>query len=453
MRRLVLAAAVAAAYSTGAGADELSDLKSQLEAAKQIIQQLEQRVETLEAAKAVAPAAPAPPPAAAAPAQPPSAAGGVVVAPNMKPDAASGQDPNKPRLEIYGFAQMDLIQDFNRVDPDWNATLRPTRIPVNCPGDAGCGEDGESIFSVRQSRLGVNGFLPTAYGELKTKFEFDLFGVGEDAGQTTMRVRHVYGEIGPFLAGQTNSLFMDIDVFPNTIDYWGPAGMVFFRNVQARYTPWQSNGMKFAVALEGPGVSLDNGAAGFGAASGHNELPDLTGQFRWEQPWGHFQAAGILRSLGFDTPGAAGSNPSGTETGYGLNVSGTFKTGGRNKILAQVVYGEGIANYMNDASTDLATDSSGDAEAVPLLGWLLYYDHYWNEQFSSSIGWSETREDNTGGQAATAFHKGSYGSANLLWYPVRNVMAGVELLYGKRENNDGESDDDTRVQFSAKYSF
>jgi hypothetical protein len=447
-----LAAAVAAAYSTGAAADELSDLKTQLEAAKQMIQQLEQRVETLEAAKAAAPAAPAPT-AAAAPPQPPSAAGGVVVAPNMKPDAASAQDPNKPKLEIYGFAQMDLIQDFNRVDPDWNATLRPTRIPVNCPGDPGCGEDGESIFSVRQSRLGVNGFLPTAYGELKTKFEFDLFGVGDDAGQTTIRVRHVYGEIGPFLAGQTNSLFMDGDVFPNTIDYWGPAGMVFFRNVQARYTPWQSQGMKVAVALENPGVSLDNSSAGFGAVSGHNELPDLTGQFRWEQPWGHFQAAGILRSLGFDTPGAAGSNPSGTETGYGLNVSGTFKTGGRNKILAQVVYGQGIANYMNDASTDLATDSSGDAEAVPLLGWLLYYDHYWNEQFSSSIGWSETREDNTGGQAATAFHKGSYGSANMLWYPVRNVMAGVELLYGKRENNDGESNDDTRVQFSAKYSF
>jgi len=30
---------------------------------------------------------------------------------------------------------------------------------------------------------------------------------------------------------------MDIDVFPNTIDYWGPSGMVFYRNVQMRWTP------------------------------------------------------------------------------------------------------------------------------------------------------------------------------------------------------------------------
>ena len=30
---------------------------------------------------------------------------------------------------------------------------------------------------------------------------------------------------------------MDIDVFPNSIEYWGPAGMAFFRNVQFRWMP------------------------------------------------------------------------------------------------------------------------------------------------------------------------------------------------------------------------
>jgi hypothetical protein len=306
---------------------------------------------------------------------------------------------------------------------------------------------------VRQTRLGVLGYLPTSQGELKTKFEFDLFGVGADAGQTTIRLRHAYGEIGPVLVGQTNSLFMDGDVFPNTIDYWGPAGMVFFRNVQVRYTPWQDQGMKVAVALEGPGVSLDTSSTGFAGVSGHNMLPDLTGQFRWDQAWGHLQAAGILRELGYDSPSAAGSNPSGTKTGYGLNLSGTYNTIGKDKVLAQLVVGHGIANYMNDAKNDLATDAAGNAELVPLLGWLLYYDHYWNDQLSSSIGWSETRESNTSGQLTSAFHKGSYGSVNLLWTPVRNVLTGVELLYGKRENKDGASGDDTRLQFSAKYTF
>jgi len=30
---------------------------------------------------------------------------------------------------------------------------------------------------------------------------------------------------------------MDPDVFPNSLEYWGPNGMVFFRTLQARYMP------------------------------------------------------------------------------------------------------------------------------------------------------------------------------------------------------------------------
>ncbi|MBL8226246.1 MAG: hypothetical protein JNM50_13055 [Chromatiales bacterium] len=134
-------------------------------------------------------------------------------------------------FEIYGFAQLDYIQDFGRVDPDWDDTLRPSRIPTD---DGIFGDDGQASFSVKQSRFGVKAEVPTDRGPIKTKFEFDMFGVGGDAGQTTIRLRHAYGEWGQFLAGQTHSLFMDIDIFPNVIDYWGPAGMVFLRNPQIR---------------------------------------------------------------------------------------------------------------------------------------------------------------------------------------------------------------------------
>ena len=48
------------------------------------------------------------------------------------------------------------------------------------------------------------GALPTARSSsspINFKFEFDLFGVGVDAGQTTFRLRHAYGEWGSFLGG------------------------------------------------------------------------------------------------------------------------------------------------------------------------------------------------------------------------------------------------------------
>ncbi|MBX9716428.1 MAG: hypothetical protein K2X42_07520, partial [Burkholderiaceae bacterium] len=92
----------------------------------------------------------------------------------------SSKDPNGGTLEIYGFVQADFIQDFNRVDPSWNATLRPSKIPVVCPGDAGCGKDGETIFSVRQTRLGFLGKMPSEFGDITGKLEIDLFGVGPD---------------------------------------------------------------------------------------------------------------------------------------------------------------------------------------------------------------------------------------------------------------------------------
>ena len=62
-----------------------------------------------------------------------------------------------------------------------------------------------------------------------------------------------------FGAGQTYSNFMDIDVFPNTIDYWGPSGMVFVRNPQLRITPWSQDGMGLSFSLEAPNSALDTG--------------------------------------------------------------------------------------------------------------------------------------------------------------------------------------------------
>jgi len=370
-------------------------------------------------------------------------------------EAAGGPD-----VSIYGFVQMDAIYDLNTVDPAWAATLRPSKIPVNCPVggplDAGCGKDGNTLFSVRQSRFGVNGNFPTEAGELHTKFEFDMFGVGQDAGQTTIRLRHAYGEMGAFLAGQTNSLFMDGDVFPNTIDYWGPGGMVFFRNIQLRWTPMRSDHAKFAVALESPGSAIDTGNVanpdGWGS---WNHYPDLTAQYHINQPWGHAQVAGIVRWLGYQNPTNAGiTKSSGHVYGEGINLSGSLKTKGKDQLLAQVAYGKGIANYFNDCCVDVAPNSAlNKGEAVPLLGWLLYYDHYWNEKWSSSVGYSVQNQNNTGGQNANAFANGAYASGNLLWYPAKGVMMGGELLWGQRQNNNGNTGNDTRVQFSAKYNF
>ena len=177
-----------------------------------------------------------------------------------------------------------------------------------------------------------------------------------------MRLRHFYGEWGQILAGQTNSLFMDIDVFPNTIDYWGPSGMVFYRNVQIRWTPYKTDNSHFAIAIERPGNDIDSGnlrliegLEGRARSGTTRNCPDLTAQYRFGGDWGHLQLGGILRKVGYEVRAfQADSWTEGSETGWGINVGSVFNVLEKDAIRLQVVYGEGIASYMNDGGMDLA---------------------------------------------------------------------------------------------------
>ncbi|HYJ52966.1 MAG TPA: DcaP family trimeric outer membrane transporter [Allosphingosinicella sp.] len=376
-------------------------------------------------------------------------------------------------LEIYGFAQFDAIQDFNRVHPDWAATLRPSRIPTL---EGQYGSDGQSIFSVRQSRFGVRGDGEMAGRDYEVKFEFDMYGVGGDAGQTTIRLRHAYGRWGPILAGQTNSLFMDGDLFPNVVDYWGPNGMVFLRTPQLRFTFVNSGGWTAAVALEHATGDIDTGNIRLIDSDlatnirNNEELPDFTAMVRYQGDWGHIQLSGLLRKIGYDTLGTVDNEPQGSELGWGVMLGGAFKWGIAT-LRVGGVYGEGIASYMNDGGMDLAPSAAllvappifppppvpfnqlGEAEAVPLLGITAYLDLQWTPTLSSAIGYSLVEVDNTNFQDATAFHRGEYASANLLWAPGSRLLLGPEILWGQRTDNDGASGDDIRLQFSFKISF
>ena len=113
--------------------------------------------------------------------------------------AQVAQAQQKSTFEIYGFAMLDMGENFKQIDPNWSDTMRVTKLPSV---ENQYGEDGSFFAGVRQSRLGVRSSTPTTMGDLKTTFEFELFGTGVDEGQTTFRLRHAYGELGAFGAGQ-----------------------------------------------------------------------------------------------------------------------------------------------------------------------------------------------------------------------------------------------------------
>ena len=365
------------------------------------------------------------------------------------------------KLTIYGHAMLDMGYQTGQNHPDWFDVLRPTKLPAY---ENEFYADGHFFSGVRQSRFGVKSFTPTDLGELRTTFEFELFGTGGDAGQTTFRLRHAYGELGQIGAGQTWSPFMDVDVFPNSLEYWGPSGMVFFRNVQVRWMPIQGD-TRMTIALERPGASGDAGDySDFSQVTegikGRFPLPDLSAEYRIGKPWGYVEVAGIVRYIKWDDVIDDEFDLSGEAVGWGVNLSTNLKIQ-KDTIRLQFVYGEGIQNYMNDATVDIgASPNPGDevtpveGKPIPLVGIVAFYDRTWNDKWTSTAGYSMLDMDNTEGQADDAFKTGQYALANLLYYPAPSVMLGPEFQWGRRENfNDGWSVDDFRVQFSFKYNF
>ena len=376
---------------------------------------------------------------------------------------AQSSTEGNTKIDLYGFAMVDMGYDFNQNNPQWFDVMRPTKLPEAADE---FGKDGNFYSGVRQSRLGVKTWTPTKIGELYTIFEFELFGTGDDAGQTTFRLRQAYGQLGHFGAGQTWSPFMDPDVFPNSIEYWGPNGMVFFRNVQLRWMPLMGD-HAVTIALERPGASADAGIYAdrveLAGVQGRFPFPDLSGNYRWTGGWGHLQVSGILREIKWDdglanTPGHR-YDLSGSTLGWGVNVSTNVKFN-KNTLRASLVYGEGIENYMNDAPVDIGIQSSIGSplnvtgKALPVFGLVAFYDCTWSEKYTSTIGYSRVDISNSDGQAPEAFKTGQYALVNFLIYPVKNVMFGPELQWGQRQNNsDGFTVDDFRVQFSVKYNF
>ena len=441
---VLLAVAAISVRAQEPATSDVQKLKDQIKELLKTVEELKQKVETVEVAqKTSGPAADVDKPA---------------------PTSNAGKDDeNASSVEIYGFAMLDTGYQFRSNHPDWFDVIRPTKLPAFRGEFA---PDGKYYMGVRQSRLGVKSSMPTKFGELKTIFEFELFGTGADAGQTTFRLRHAYGELGQFGAGQYWTIFGDTDAYPNTFEYWGPNGLVWFRNVQLRWMPLKGRN-SITIGLERPGASGDQGvyANRIELAGIRPKLawPDLAGHVRFDRDWGHVQFSGLLRSIRWiDTNDTDEFDFGGSSVGAGFSVSSHLNFGEKNIGRFQFTYGKGIENYMNDAPVDIGARFTNAGEgkrpvegvALPVFGMSAFLDHTWSSKFTSSFGYSMLNIDNSNAQAPEAFRRGQYAIGNLLYYPVKNVVLGGELQWGRRDNfTDGFSSEDVRIQFSFKYNF
>jgi hypothetical protein len=387
----------------------------------------------------------------------------IIAEPQIDPVPLEGEiTERRDSVDIYGFTMLDSGYDFGQIDPSWYDVIRPTKLP-SYPNQFA--PSGNVYASVRQTRFGVKSSTPTRFGDLDTIFEFELYGTGVDAGQTTFRLRHAYGQLGQFGAGQTWSPFMDIGVFPNTVEYWGPNGMVFFRNLQVRWMPIRSTKGSVTIALERPGGSGDQGIYAdrieLSNIKPRFNFPDLSGNARIVRNWGYLQMAGIVRKIGWVDTSGNPVNLGGSAVGWGVDLTSNLDLSKNNVAKLAFAYGDGIENYMNDAPVDIGVQRTPPNSSVPIkgvalpvLGVVAFLDHTWNEHFTSSAGYSFLNIQNSNAQLPTDFHQGDYAVANLLYHPIPRVTTGAEFQFGRRVNfSNGFNANDYRLQFSFKFDW
>ncbi len=355
-------------------------------------------------------------------------------------------------VAIGGYVKADFIYDVNA---DLGDSFAASAIPADGSDDDR--REGNFRSHAKQTRLNFTSWTKTEIGEAKLFIEGDFFGQGGNqtfSNSTTFRLRHAFGEIGPVLAGQTWTLFMPLASYPETVDFFGPAGIPFIRQGQLRYTQkigdaWSvagsiENSELSARTLDGTTVGADGGDLRFGV----DTLPDFVAAVSYDNDGWHGRLAGVARLLETDD---AGSDDS--EVGWGLTASAVVPTFGDDSLQLNFTYGEGVGRYIiNGFNQDAFIEDDGDLDAIKSWGLAAGYTHHWNAKWRSNLVYGRYQVLDTSRPTDTESLDTVH--ANLIWEPDPRLRFGVEYIFGRRAFDDGDFDNTAhRVQLAAQFLF
>ena len=491
----VFTAAGALVGGSARAAEPAAKQEEQVQALQTEVKELRKEIEALKAAQAAAPAVvPASTPGTQAAAQAAEALEERVQALEVqhKDSVVVGDLPGSYRvpgtdvsIRLYGFAEMNYIHDLGGDNSDIDYSTFAPYMPLD--GSPERQRTNRDYLTGRTSRIGVDAGTPTKYGVLGIKLEGDfnneprtgntaLYGAPSNVitqQQTNsygFRVRHLFGQFGGLLVGQTWSTFQDVDNFPETVDFNGPIGQTFIRQPQIRYTYGTPSWGNFTVALENSSTYvLDDTGTATALATSLSRMPDVV--LRWDRgfEWG----AASVRAVTQDLHVSDGASVNASKRGWGGAASASFKTRGDDLLFANVTGGYGIGRYLNyieGAIYDPATNAVLAESAIGAVvgyqykptGWVrvnLAYGMTTNFDNDYTRFVETTFRLDQNGNPTTSLASGRFGinrwvhQAHLgpIFTPIKGVDLGLEGIWAKRVTVAGERGDDLRFNFSAKY--
>jgi hypothetical protein len=268
---------------------------------------------------------------------------------------------------------------------------------------------------------------------------------------------------------------------------------------QLAYTASFGNGFSATISAETPrpyrvaGIYDGNDSIGVPGITGYTnsiagqQIPDFVGNLRLDQAWGSLHFAGAVHHVSAVYNGLAANSVAGENTGhpddkFGYALTAGFEiknlpTGVGDSLKADVTYSNGASRYVFGGTSNVSgsgyTIFNGNGAvfgqymdavfaspggAVPAAdlqlstdwGARIFYEHYWNPAWRTSLYGVYARHENTGtGNAIlmnrynAAFGGGITGDANFsiyqvgsrtAWTPVKNLTFSAEVQYAWMES-------------------
>lgn len=351
---------------------------------------------------------------------------------------------SKAIFTIGGYVNFRTAYDFDNVLP--NLDFITYQIPMSSTVQ----NEGRLLMDASISRLYFKGVLATDHGPLVAYAETDFRGPGN-----SLRLREAYVSYLGFTLGQKATTFCDLGASFNTIDFQGPNGYTYGRNLMIQYKHKFSNGISLALAAEYPVVSATYGLQDKAA---YQRVPDMPAyvQYAWNDNQSHIRASGILRNMYYHN---GQSDKVSSEIGWGAQLSGSFKVAKGVELYGNAVYGEGISAYVVDLQgvgmdmTPVLADPS-KLHPVTTLSWLVGAQINITKRMPLTVGYSQVSVfDQKNPLPATDYRMGQYCVANLFYNISPSWNFGIEYLHGIRTNIDGLQGHSNRIQAAVQLSF
>jgi len=293
-------------------------------------------------------------------------------------------------IKLGGFVKTDIFVDANQA-----GTYYGGYVPSSFPSSPQPHTVNATV-SMRPSRFSAEFRQPVQGDEsgdtVKAYLEYDFLGNYE---RTSLRLRQFYAEYKNILVGQTWSSFGDPDVFPDTLEFEGPPGIIGLRQPMIRYTQPLGHSNRIGISVEKSGTDTPFSTQ-FGTPVASSLRPDLIAFYRYENKHGHLHFAFLSRSVGGVIPSTLLPDLKNHVDGFGGSLSSAWGTC-KNNIVLQLIFGKGISNYYNDnfgLGTDVGFNAKGKLVATPTGSGTFGYQHYWNKLLRSTVSYGYTQINN-----------------------------------------------------------